>query len=304
METTSDTPKKFEEMSSEELEKKIAEDLDRPAEPEVKVEEKKEAEAQSEGQGEEKVEDASPDKEEENLILGKFKSNEDLLKAYPELEKKLGEQGQEIGSLRKQDEVRRSQLSQFFDLDSEGNVVGVKPAQAPPPTASQEEQLAKLRPIFPDWSDQMIMNNIGVMGALFDQGLKNFEAKIQKELEPLREVRFEREVEKQIKIVKGKYKELWEANEDIVRTRLDSLPPEIRAKKGAAETILLTTLGEKAPELRAKIKEMELAREAEVKKETVFVEGSGKSAVPTPQVDVGKLSSDEIAKLINSAQRK
>jgi len=37
----------------------------------------------------------------ENLILGKFKSVEDLSKAYQELEKLQGNQSQELGNLRK-----------------------------------------------------------------------------------------------------------------------------------------------------------------------------------------------------------
>ena len=42
---------------------------------------------------------AEPGKDEE-LILGKYKSSEDLEKAYTELEKKHGTQGQELGTLR------------------------------------------------------------------------------------------------------------------------------------------------------------------------------------------------------------
>lgn len=49
--------------------------------------------------------DAPPDKDkkpEEQLILGRYKSSEDLAKAHTDLEKKLGTQGKELGALRNQ----------------------------------------------------------------------------------------------------------------------------------------------------------------------------------------------------------
>jgi hypothetical protein len=46
---------------------------------------------------EEEVPELPSEKEDESLLAGKFKTQEDLLKAYQELEKKLGSQGKEEG---------------------------------------------------------------------------------------------------------------------------------------------------------------------------------------------------------------
>ena len=52
-----------------------------------------------------KTEEGPPEQEEkpteEKLILGKFKTHEELEKAYPELEKVLGKQGQKIARFNK-----------------------------------------------------------------------------------------------------------------------------------------------------------------------------------------------------------
>jgi hypothetical protein len=47
--------------------------------------------------------------EEEEPILGKFKSADDLAAAYQELEKKMGEQGNELGSLKQMNEMLMEQ---------------------------------------------------------------------------------------------------------------------------------------------------------------------------------------------------
>lgn len=80
------------------------------------VEPEPEAEAET-------VEEPSEEKEEETepgeMIAGKFKSQEDLLKAYEEAQKKLGEQGNELGELRKLREEFNEFASSFEDEDEE-----------------------------------------------------------------------------------------------------------------------------------------------------------------------------------------
>jgi len=57
---------------------------------------------------EEKVEEE--EQEEEKLYAGKFKSPEEMEQSYSSLEQKLGEQGEELGSLRKQTQYLTDQL--------------------------------------------------------------------------------------------------------------------------------------------------------------------------------------------------
>lgn len=69
--------------------------------------EKEQVEAQ-EGENEALEEQGEPQEEQEKLILGKFKSVEELAKAYKELEKKLGKDAEEKAALRKEiEEIRK-----------------------------------------------------------------------------------------------------------------------------------------------------------------------------------------------------
>lgn len=283
-----DNPKPIETMTSEEIAKQIqsggaVKEGETPKPVEVKKEEKK-----------------------EELILGKFKTPDEVVKSYPELEKKLGEQGQEIGKLRKQEELRRQQLSQVFELDTEGNIIGTKKTPPPPTTPDQEAQLSMLRPYFPGLDDQAIMGQVGLMGMMVKKGLDNFyEDRFKPEIQPLHELRFERDVEKQKKQAKDKYKELYDQNESVLNERLNSLPPDVRAKQGAVETLLLTAIGEKTPDLieRARQEAITRLQSVETKKDTAFVEGAGKSSVPAPPIDLEKMSSEQIAELIKNQKR-
>ena len=57
--------------------------------------------------------------EEEQPILGKFKSADDLASAYTELEKKMGEQGNELGSLKEMNSKLLEKMTQPDNEDEE-----------------------------------------------------------------------------------------------------------------------------------------------------------------------------------------
>ena len=73
--------------------------VDNSSQEQIEVTESTSKEVQEEGQSLEtqKIEDPS-----QELILGKFKSVEDLVKAYEELQKRQGQSSEELGNLRKE----------------------------------------------------------------------------------------------------------------------------------------------------------------------------------------------------------
>jgi len=277
--------KKPEEMSAAELEQyvstqsKVVElnaDGTRAEQPKEKTPD--EEKQKTEETKEETVEQKQEEKEKE-LILGKFKSYDDVVKAYQEAEKKISQQGQEISLSKKEVELLRQMQQQ--------------PQQ--PVSPQQHDQLAGIRPYFPDMSDEQLMANIGLIGLMVNSGLKNFKQEISKEFEPLYEIKFERDVEKQIQKVRAKYPDFSEY-ENTVKERLSQLPPNLRAKEGSVETILLTTRGEHLPDAikAAQLKAQQEMRSVEQKKEEAFVEGGGNTSTRTPPINLGKMSAKEL----------
>lgn len=289
--------KKPEEMTAPELEQFILKSHEtKPVEP--KTEEKKE---EPKDEAKEPKEKKEPPKE---LIAGKFKSVEELSKAYLEAEKKISQQGEESSKAKKQAELLRQQLSQFYNLDGEGNVVGVK--QAAPQT---QDQLAGIREYFPGYTDEQITAIMGLNGLMINSALTKFKEEVDKSLEPIYEIKFEREVEKQKKMMRDKYKEegiSFSELEDEVNLKLQSLPASLRAKEGCVETIFLNLRGEKVPKFIEKAVEGALKdkKERTEKSEEAFVESSGKTHVPTPPINIAKMSADELEKHINTLKRK
>lgn len=75
----------------------------------------------------------------EQLLLGKFKSPDDLAKAYSELEKRFGQQSGEVGELRKQQQIL------FGQLEGKGGQKGSQESPATPAQPDYDAQLSDLQ---------------------------------------------------------------------------------------------------------------------------------------------------------------
>lgn len=262
---------------------------------EIKVEDGQEGKEE-----ETKEEKGKPEEiKKEEMILGKFKSQDDLQKAYQEAEKKISQQGEESSQAKKQADLYRQHLSQLYEFDEEGNIAGYKQTaqQSPPP--QQQDPLAGIRPYFPDHTDEQLQAYIGLNALMINAAQKQLEEKMDKKLKPYEMDRFERAVEVQRKKTREKYKEKipnYEEYEKIADEKLAKLPPELRAKDGGVEMMLLSTVGEHTPDLLKSTKEatQKEIREIEEKKEETFVEGGGKSSVPTPPLDLETMTSEQL----------
>lgn len=142
---------------------------------------------QEEGEPEEEQEE-----QEEQLILGKFKSVDDLAKAYKNLEKKLGKDAQERKAL--QDEM--SQIRQLLM------------SQQAPQTKQPEEEdmngddfltlLAEKGPKAIDERTSRLINNM-----------------LQKQLEPINEFITQQYYNQQVQQTASKYKDFYDYKDDI-----------------------------------------------------------------------------------------
>jgi hypothetical protein len=117
----------------------------------------------------------------EELILGKFRTTEDVIKAFPELEKKLGQQGTELGELRRK-------LAEFEG----GAQPSGQPAQPGQPAQGgpQQPQIPELTPeqikdlnakfvetmLDPDKNPLELLGNI--VNNMLAEGMKNIEGRI------------------------------------------------------------------------------------------------------------------------------
>jgi hypothetical protein len=299
--------KTLEKMNSGELEEFIAKGMETvPLNPdgskqEATIEEKDE-------KTEEKKETDKEVKEKKEvtpeLIDGKFKTTDELVKAYHESEKKISQLGEKSSKFEKLSSDYKQRLSDQYEFDEEGNLIGAK-VRPTPQMQSQVDQLAGLRPYFPDYTDEQLMAHIGLNAIMIRSALGEFKTAYDNELRPIYEIRFEREVENQKKEIRGKYPDYADLEVEVDE-KLARLPSELRSRKGCVETLFLTTRGEHAPDLIEKAKKgvLEETQKIEEKKEETFVESGGKSSVSTPPVNTAKMSSDELEKYINTHTRK
>ena len=246
------------------------------------------------------VKTAEP-KKEEALILGKFKTNDDVYKAYQEAEKKISQQGE----LNKK---QRDFLSQIYELDAEGNPVGLKPQlvqQQPQPTF-QPDPLAELRQYFPNLDDNTLGAVVTISGVMTKRALAEYHKAQEENLKPIREIVFERKVERQKKDCRESHQDFGIFEPDI-NAQLDKLPPELRGKDGAVESVYYMVKGQKADELVQKAKGETQTQVAEIEKkaeEAATIESGGKAAVPAPSVDTESMSAAELEKYIKKLGKK
>jgi hypothetical protein len=287
-----------EEMTAQELEKVITEAQKVVEKPEQKEEPKQEGKPKEEKKKEETPEKNwydtfSPEVQQLAKERG-WKTSEEMFKSYRDAEKGLSQKGEEISKLRKKTEEYQQQLSQVYNFDEQGNLVGLK--QRPTPQIqAQTDQLAGLRGYFPEYTDEQILNLIALNGIMIKSALSQFKQEYDQELSPLHEIRFERVVENQKKVIREKYNDFADF-ESEVNEKLNKLPASLRSKEGSVETIFLTVRGEHVPELLEKAKKgvLDETQKIEKKKEDAFVEGGGKQSAPTPPIDFNSLSSKEM----------
>jgi hypothetical protein len=302
--------KKPDDMTSEELEQTIKQQAEKSQEvveekpKEVKEEKKEEVkEEKKEEKSQPNWYDTFPADIQQLAKERGWKTQEEMFKSYRDAEKGLSQQGEKISRLEKRTQEYQQHLSQIYDFDGEGNLIGykVKPTQQ---MVSQTDQLAGLRPYFEGYTDEQIMSLIGLNALMINTFKNQFKEEIMNELKPVYEMKFEREVEIQKNEIKVKYQDYNDFSAEVDE-KLKLLPPEIRSRKGSVETIFLTVRGEHLPDVVEKVRQgvLKETQKIEEKKEETFVEGGGKSSVATPPVDVGKMSLDELEKHIKTLQK-
>ncbi len=115
----------------------------------------------------------------EPLLAGKFKSPQDMERSYLELERKMSEQGQELGTLRQQAQQLPQQLPQLI----EQNIQKAMEAQA----AKQQQPLSaeQKREINERLLEQFNEDPTGVMQKMREEIFTEVQGTIKKQYEPL-----------------------------------------------------------------------------------------------------------------------
>jgi hypothetical protein len=233
--------------------------------------------------------------QEPQLILGKFKTQDDVVKAYQELEKKNTREAQQRSKYR---EI----LDPYVEFDTDGNIVGQKeqrvplPEVKPEPTKpqSQDDVLAMLESRYTTLESQY-----GPVRANLIIQAEMAQAITRKETESLSELRAEREVEKQ----KSKLRSLPEfvQLETEVDNYLSKMDNSSKMNPQAVKTVYNLIRGGKIDEiLKTKEQEIQL-KTAEIEKQKVAAQVEHPTKSPEeqqPDVNDVKLTASDLAKRV------
>lgn len=232
-------------------------------------------------------------KEEPKLILGKFKTPEDVERGYQELEKKTTQEAQRRSKY-------RELLEPYVEFDAEGNIVGAK---APPPTITplpketttpqtQEDVLGMLEGRY-----NALEQQYGPVKASLIIQAEMAQAITRKETESLVELRAEREVEKQKRILR-KTKADFGTYEEDVDNYLAKMDNVSKQNPKAVETVYKLIKGDKFDDL-VKQRENEInLKTAEIEKQKIGAQVEHQTKTPEePSVDVTdtKITAKELA---------
>jgi hypothetical protein len=235
--------------------------------------------------------EGTTEKKEETLILGKFKTSDDVVKAYQELEK---------GSTKKAQLLSRYKeiLEPYLEFDTDGNVMGQKAAPPTPPIispkiqSSQEDVLTMLESRYNTLEAQY-----GPVRASLIIQAEMAQAVARKESEPLAELRAERAVEQQKSKLRSKsdFAQL-EPEIDAYLGRMDNTS---KLNQSAVLTVYNLIKGMKFDEL-SKAKEDEInLKTAEIEKQKVAAQVEHQTKTPEepmPDINDVNLNSKELAK--------
>jgi len=241
------------------------------------------------GQAEEDQTEQDPEVEQpkpEALILGKFKSHEDLIKSYAELEKRATRAEQ----LRSR---YRDAAGQFVELDDEGNVIGKKQKPKPQDPYNQPNMLDILEQRHAQLSEMY-----GPVKAQILMQTEIAQAMTRKSAEQLNGIMAEKNIERQKNSLRNDPD--FSRYESEVDEYLDKMDMNSRMNPNSVQTLYWMVKGKHhQEEVEAAAREAQLKTEAiESQKSKAKVVRQGKPPAE-PKVNIEELSSSEIAKRFN-----
>jgi hypothetical protein len=231
-------------------------------------------------------------KEEPPLIAGKFKTQEDLIQAYQEIEKMAHKSSQRASQY-------KEMMSPYVDFDEEGNIVGFKPQQQP------DQQQPQGQTQQPDvWSQmeqryQIYEQQYGPIKANLMLQAEIANAISQQQQLPIEELRASNSIEEQKRALRESDPDFTKFEKDIDK-HLKRMDAKSRQNPKAVYTIYNMILGENYKKL---LKE----REQEVSSKTAEIEAQKQKAQvehqtrppEEPPVNIESLSASELASRMN-----
>lgn len=210
--------------------------------------------------------------------------------SYRNMERKAGQVENRFKSM-------TAALGQFYDLDEEGNIVGVKQAATPPPQtpAGGSPMADPLETLRPYYDTDPLKTTIDIVGTVLNQ-----------RLQPFFEEKIDRDIEKQKTKVARTRKDFADFEDDIdqvlaKQSIIDRLTPDGKVKSDLVEQAYLISKGRKYDEVIAKSKVGQDARTnlADQTKVQAFVETGGKGT-GTPPPDIEKMTAAELEAFIRA----
>ena len=273
-----------------------------PVKEEVLVEEEETASTESQEEVKEEQAEEPPATEEEALILGKFKNQEDLIKAYEEIEKKATKEAQ----LRSH---YQENLAPYVDFDEGGNVLGLK--QNINISSQQQQEPQQYQPQgqasdpLAQWENyyNALEAQHGPVKAQIMFNYQLNQSMMKNALTPLDTLKADREIERQKRDLRNSGIDYtpFESDIDAILNRMDS---KSKLNPQAVRTVLNLVKGQKYDEILRQQEERKKQSEEEAQAKTAVIEEQKVKAQvshPTktpeePNFDIDNASADELKK--------
>ena len=229
--------------------------------------------------------------EEPQPILGKFKTQEDLIKSYQELEKRSTKAEQRSAAY-------RDSIANFAELDDDGNIIRYKQQQQPQQNYQQPQQQEMQQPVnMLDQLEERYNRYTEIYGPIKAQILVQSEiaqASAQKNALSLDEMRADKNIEMQKnQLRKESDYELYEKEIDQYLGRMDL---QSRLNPNSVRTLYWMVKGKNYKEIvEAKKQEAQLQTVAiEQQKEKAQVTTHSTKKPEEPKVNINKLNSQQL----------
>lgn len=225
--------------------------------------------------------------EEPPLILGKFKTQEDLIKSYQEIEKRAT----------KSDQLKaqyREAMDPYVEFDADGNMIGVKQQ---PPTQQQTPQGQSQKGVF-DTLEERYNRYSEQHGPIRAQLMVQAEiasAIAQQHAKPIDNLKADLGIEAQKKDLRASDPDFikYEAEVDKHLARMDA---KSKSSKKAVETLYNMVLGNEARKNKVAQEEEAQLKTAEIEKQKQKAQVEHQTKTPEePKPDIDSLSSKQLA---------
>lgn len=254
-----------------------------------KEELKKQIEGQVAEQAEKEADIETPapevtEEKQEDLILGKFKSQDDLITSYQELEKRSTKAEQTKSQY-------HDLMEPYVEFDGDGNVIGMKPQTPKEPEGKPQDDVWKeLEDRYSRYETQY-----GPIGAQIRINAEMASVISQKATAPVEKLEADQQIEVQKKRVRTS-KTDFPDYEDEIDKYLSKMDTKSKTNPNAVETVYYIVKGKKSEDLVKSSEQETVLKTVAIEEQKVKAQVEQQTKTPEePKKDINSLSSKEMA---------